>query len=145
MYRKSCCTSLSIVIGGISISKMLKFYFKVFYVIGKVLSGELSCNTGRSCYSLKATEIYIYKILKKKKKKKKSFPPNFIIIRKFKELKATTIFLFLVLWVLIGRFSLTILHSEQQAVLSAIGLKHGMEWREGEWNGLGGRISTSFH
>ena len=27
---------------GISVNKMLKFYVKVFYVIGKALSGELS-------------------------------------------------------------------------------------------------------
>ena len=32
------------------ISKMLKFYVKVFYVMGKVLSGELSCPCDRSCY-----------------------------------------------------------------------------------------------
>ena len=29
---------------------MLKFYVKVFYVMGKALSGELSCPCGRSCY-----------------------------------------------------------------------------------------------
>ena len=28
---------------GIGISKMLKFYAKVFYVLGKALIGELSC------------------------------------------------------------------------------------------------------
>ena len=28
---------------GINISKILKFYIKVFYVMGKALSGELSC------------------------------------------------------------------------------------------------------
>ena len=35
-------------VGG-SISKMLKFYVKVFYVMGKALSGELSCPCDRSC------------------------------------------------------------------------------------------------
>ena len=34
---------------GGSVSKMLKFYVKVFYVMGKVLSGELSCPCDRSC------------------------------------------------------------------------------------------------
>ena len=28
---------------------MLKFYVKVFYVMGKALSGELSCLCDRSC------------------------------------------------------------------------------------------------
>ena len=36
--------------GGVGISKMLKFYVKVFYVIGKALSGELSCPCDRSCF-----------------------------------------------------------------------------------------------
>ena len=31
---------------------MLKFYVKVFYVMGKVLSGELSCPCVRSCCAL---------------------------------------------------------------------------------------------
>ena len=50
MYRKSYCT----IHGedgrgwggggsGIGISKMSKFYVKDFYVMGKVLSGKLSC------------------------------------------------------------------------------------------------------
>ena len=30
---------------------MLKFYVKVFYVMGKALSGELSCPCDRSCYA----------------------------------------------------------------------------------------------
>ena len=29
--------------GGVGVSKMLKFYIKAFYVMGKALSGELSC------------------------------------------------------------------------------------------------------
>ena len=29
---------------------MLKFYVKVFYVMGKALSGELSCPCDRSCF-----------------------------------------------------------------------------------------------
>ena len=29
--------------GGVGVSKMLKFYIKVFYVMGKALSGELYC------------------------------------------------------------------------------------------------------
>ena len=38
------------VAGGVSISKMLKFYVKVFYVMVKALSGELSCPCDRSCF-----------------------------------------------------------------------------------------------
>ena len=41
IYRKSYCTT-SGVGGGISVSKMLKFYIKIFYVKGKALSSELS-------------------------------------------------------------------------------------------------------
>ena len=37
---------------GVGVSKMLKFYVKVFYVMGKALSGELSCPCDRSCYLL---------------------------------------------------------------------------------------------
>ena len=54
---KSYCTTPGVGVGvdigvGIgvgSISKMLKFYVKVFYVMGKALSGELSCPWDRSC------------------------------------------------------------------------------------------------
>ena len=35
---------------GVGVSKMLKFYIKVFYVMGKALSGELSYPCDRSCY-----------------------------------------------------------------------------------------------
>ena len=44
--RKSYCTS-----PGVGVSKMLKFYVKVFYVLGKALSGELSCPCYRSFLS----------------------------------------------------------------------------------------------
>ena len=50
MYRKSYCTTPSVGGGGSidvgnanGISKMLKFYVEVFYVMGKALSGKLSC------------------------------------------------------------------------------------------------------
>ena len=47
MYRKSYCTTPGISIGtglgGRGINKMLKFYVEVLYVMGKALSGELSC------------------------------------------------------------------------------------------------------
>ena len=33
---------------GVGVSKMLKFYLKVFYVMGKALTGELSCLCDRS-------------------------------------------------------------------------------------------------
>ena len=35
-------------VGG-GVSKMLKLYIKVFYVMGKALSGKLSCPCDRSC------------------------------------------------------------------------------------------------
>ena len=38
----------SVDVGGVS--KMLKFYIEVFYVMGKALSGELPCPCDRSCY-----------------------------------------------------------------------------------------------
>ena len=47
---KSCCTTPGIGVGvggGVGISK--KFNVKVFYVMGKALSGELSCPCDRSC------------------------------------------------------------------------------------------------
>ena len=34
---------------GVGVRKMLKFYVKVFYVMGKALSGKLSCPCDRSC------------------------------------------------------------------------------------------------
>ena len=33
-----------------ALAKCLSFYIKAFYVMGKVLSGELSCPCDRSCY-----------------------------------------------------------------------------------------------
>ena len=46
MYKKSYCSTTGIPVnidGGGGISKMLNFCITSFYVIGKVLSGELSC------------------------------------------------------------------------------------------------------
>ena len=37
-------------IGSSGVSKMLKLYVKVFYVMGKALSGELSCPCDWSCF-----------------------------------------------------------------------------------------------
>ena len=54
--RKSYCTTPGVGIGvgigvgvggGVGVSK--KFNVKVFYVMGKALSGELSCPCDRSC------------------------------------------------------------------------------------------------
>ena len=46
--RKSYCTTPGIGVGsGLGISK--KFNVKVVYVMGKALSGELSCPWDRSC------------------------------------------------------------------------------------------------
>ena len=48
--RKSYCTTRGVGVGGdVSVSK--KFNIKVFYVMGKALSGELSCPCDRSCLS----------------------------------------------------------------------------------------------
>ena len=48
MYRKSYCSTPGVGVcvggsGGVGVDKMLKFYVKCFYVMGKALSGELSC------------------------------------------------------------------------------------------------------
>ena len=53
--RKSYCTTtgvgVGVGIGGVvGVSKMLKFYVKVFYMMGKALSSELSCPSNRFCY-----------------------------------------------------------------------------------------------
>ena len=41
MYRKSNCTTLNISL-GVGVSRMIKFYIKVFYVMRRALSGKLS-------------------------------------------------------------------------------------------------------
>ena len=38
---------------------LLKFYVKVFYVMGKARSDELSCPCDRSCFSYFSTKTYI--------------------------------------------------------------------------------------
>ena len=43
-FKKSYC-----IIPGVGISKMVNFYVKVFYVMGKALTGELSFPCDRSC------------------------------------------------------------------------------------------------
>ena len=56
--QKSYCTTPGVGVGvgidgSVGVDKMLKFYVKVFYVMGKALSGELSCTrTGLSCFSI---------------------------------------------------------------------------------------------
>ena len=52
--RKSYCTTpgvgIGVGIGGsVGVSQLLKFYVTVFYVMGKALSGKLSCPCDRSC------------------------------------------------------------------------------------------------
>ena len=42
MYQ-SYCTTVGLGGGGVGFSKIIKFYVKSFCLIGKVLSGELSC------------------------------------------------------------------------------------------------------
>ena len=44
--RKSYYTTPGVSVGG---GVSTSFYFKVFYVMGKALSGELSCPFDRSC------------------------------------------------------------------------------------------------
>ena len=55
--RKGYCTTPGVGVsigggigGGVGVSK--KFNVKVFYVMGKVLSGKLSCPCDRSCYAV---------------------------------------------------------------------------------------------
>ena len=43
MYRKSYCTTPRVGGGGGSVDKMLKFYIKSFYLMGKAITGKLSC------------------------------------------------------------------------------------------------------
>ena len=38
---------------AVALAKRSSFYVKVFYMMGKVLSGELSCPCDRSCYNVK--------------------------------------------------------------------------------------------
>ena len=45
---------------GVSGGVSKKFNVKVFYVMGKALSGELSCLCDRSCFMLKSTEHEIF-------------------------------------------------------------------------------------
>ena len=40
---------------------MLKFYVKVFYVMGKALSGELSCPCVRSCLNMEVCCVILLK------------------------------------------------------------------------------------
>ena len=42
---------LSAAAAALALAKCSSFYVKVFYVMGKALSGELSCPCDRSCYS----------------------------------------------------------------------------------------------
>ena len=51
-YRKSYYTTPGVGVGvggGGGVSKMLKFIRESFYLMGKALSGELSCPCDRSC------------------------------------------------------------------------------------------------
>ena len=55
--QEDWCTTPGVGVGagiGGGVNKMLKFYAKVFYVIGKALSGELSCPCDRSCFLLES-------------------------------------------------------------------------------------------
>ena len=71
ILRKSYCTSPGISVdvgigigvgGGIGISKMLKFYVKVFYVMGKALSGKLSCPCDKFCCNKKYWHISVFDV-----------------------------------------------------------------------------------
>ena len=44
---------------SVGVSKMLKFYVKVFYVMGKALSGELFCPFDRSCFIFHKEPKYV--------------------------------------------------------------------------------------
>ena len=59
--RKSYCTTPGVGVGvggGVGVSKM--FNVKVFYVMGKALSGELSCLCGRSCFLHPVGQTFLY-------------------------------------------------------------------------------------
>ena len=59
--RKSYCTTPDVAVGvggGVGVSK--KFNVKVFYVMGKALSGELSCPCDRSCSIYSSAHITIF-------------------------------------------------------------------------------------
>ena len=43
-----------------ALAKCSSFYAKVFYVMGKALSGELSCPCDRSCWHFKGKEDSMY-------------------------------------------------------------------------------------
>ena len=43
--------------GGVAVSKMLKFYVKVFYVMGRALSGGLCCPCDRSCFNINSLSV----------------------------------------------------------------------------------------
>ena len=45
---------------SMAISKMLKFYFKFFYVMGNALTGGLSCPCDRSCFYLLPSDTFIF-------------------------------------------------------------------------------------
>ena len=45
---------------GKAISKMLKFYIKVFYVMGNALTGGLSCPCDRYCFYLLPSNTFIF-------------------------------------------------------------------------------------
>ena len=50
---KSYCTNPGVGVGvGVGVGMSKKFNVKVFYVIGKALSGELSCPCDRSCFHM---------------------------------------------------------------------------------------------
>ena len=55
--RKSYCTTPGVG-GGVGVSK--KFNIKVFYVMGRALSGELSCPCDRSCFIKNISLVVIY-------------------------------------------------------------------------------------
>ena len=90
--RKSYFTTPGVGVSGGGVSKK----FKVFYVMGKALSGELSCPCDRSCLYFTSFDSQAYSFIfntrphhtntlapnpappppKKKKKKKKNMPPT---------------------------------------------------------------------
>ena len=43
-----------------ALTKCLSFYVKVFYVMGKALSGELSCPCDRSCLNFADLNFIVY-------------------------------------------------------------------------------------
>ena len=60
--RKSYCTTPGVGVGGaVGVTKLFKFSrYSFFYVMGKALSGELSCPCDRSCLFFLSAKLAMF-------------------------------------------------------------------------------------